>query len=285
MQSKISANNTWGVSAVYQDQKLIFSGTFSAKRIREERWQQFWRGLLRKKPGAEEPLSNAVDIYKLFSPNAKLAWRAAFFKAKKRKAQVNLADLFLALLDEPAVGKLFDRMGNGSTKATKILLKNYLKLGAPVDTGQELKKIPFEAYALAVRLHDHKIGSLMLLGAILALAPKDSILQAIFSNIGLNLETLEILTIWLINLNYNFPKGSLQSQILEYCRRAELLEQHFNYHYEFSAIKTAAELALKQSKAGLRQKTALGLLVKAGLLAHERGIKNITSELIKKSSV
>jgi hypothetical protein len=279
-----TSNNTWGISAIHQGQKLVFTGTFSAERIKKERWQKVWTGLFRQKFSAANSEANGIDIYNLFSPNAKQAWIAAFNTAKKRRGKVNLADIFLALLDEPAIVNLFKRMGAGNTGATKILLKNYLKLGTPADTGEELKKVPFEAYALAVRLHDHKIGSLMLLGAILILAPQNSILQAIFSNINLTLETLEILTVWQINLNYEFPPNSVAGQVLACCRQAELLEHHFGYLYEFSAIKTAVQLAQKQTKASLRQKTALGLLVKAGLLAQRLPFKTVTPELITKSS-
>lgn len=275
--------NNWGLAAIYQEQKLVFSGTFDLSRIRQERWKKFLQLFKKNKTSYSADKSDTTDIYDLFSPSARQAWSQAFYGAKQRRAAVTLEDIFLALLDEPSVQDLFVRLEEDPVD-TKVLLNNYLKLGKPTAFSDELKKIPFEAYALALRLHGRKIGSLMLLGALLKLAPKDSILQAIFTNIGLTLDKLEVLTVWLVHLNFSFPVGSLNDQLLDCCLKAELLEKHFGYFFELPAIEAVANISAKQTNEALQHKTMLRLLVKAGLLAKLKHAAVVPARLVMQAS-
>ena len=274
----------WGLAAIYREQKLVFSGTFNAARIRREKWQKFWAGLLRKKTATgQAAISEGADVYKLFSPNAKNVWSLAFYRAKKRRAEVGLEDVFSALLDELSVQQLFLRLGEDA-KTAKILLKNYLKLGAAGKDSDQVKKIPFETYALAVKLHDHKVGSLMLLGALLKLAPKGSLLEAIFTNIGLSEAKLELFAVWLLDLNYEFPVNSTSGKFLFCLKQVSGLEEHFGYFFELSAIETAVELGENQASPDLQHLQALRFLVKAGLMAKNKGTKKITADIVSKAS-
>ncbi|MDR3642751.1 MAG: hypothetical protein P4L74_03960 [Candidatus Doudnabacteria bacterium] len=278
-------NNNWGLGAIYEGQKLVFSGTFNLARVRRERWQKFWTGLLRQAPASSAVDKDGMaDVYQLFSANAKTVWSRAFFRARKRKSAVRLEDVFSALLDEPSVGQLFLRLGENA-KTAKLLLKNYLKLEALGHENDVLKKIPFEAYVLAVKLHDHRVGSLMLLGALLKLAPKDSILQSIFTNIGLNAAKLELFAVWLLNLNFTFPPNSTSDKFLFCLKQVNGLEEHFGYFFELSAIETAVEFSQDQTSPDLQHAAALRLLVKAGLLARNKDTKIIFSELVSHAFV
>ena len=277
-----TTNNSWGLSAVYEEQKLVFSGTFDPKRIRKERWEKFLCLFSKNNSAQFNQSEGQTDIYKLFSYNAKEVWQQAFLHAKRRGSEVYLEDLFLALLKQDSVQILFKRFG-ADTNATRILLKNFLKLGMPQGHEDELKKVPFEAYALASQLHDTKVGCLMLLGALIKIAPKYTILEAIFSNIGLTLDKLEVISIWQLGLNFQFPAGSTNSRFLDCCRQAEPLEKHFGYFFEFSAIEQTVAAAGGQPNKDTRHRTMLKLLVKAGLLARQNHDKLILADSIQKA--
>lgn len=275
---KNTNSSSWGMTGLYEGRRLVFSGTFNQPRIRRETWQMLFPFF--KKLGHENPESivNNLDVYSLFSPNAKTAWREAYFLAKKNDRPVGVEDIFLALLKTPAVNNLFARF-KVNYRTTQTLLQNYLRL-TPTPSSQAVKRIPFEAFTISVQLHDHKIGSLMLLGALLNLTPEDNILQAIFSNIGFNFEKLEIFAGWILNLNYEFPKDSRAAKLLFCCRQAEGLEQHFGYFYEFPAIESALNFASGQTLKDLEHLKALQILIRAGLLAQKQYSKNISAELI-----
>jgi len=132
-------------------------------------------------------------------------------------------DIFLALLKEPSVVNLLSRIKVNGPQA-ETFINNYLKLTPPLD-GATVKKIPFEAFALAAKLHNHKIGSLMLLGGLLEATPHNNILQAIFSNIGLSAAKLELFAVWLLDLDYDFPSSSISGKLLFCLRQAANLEQ------------------------------------------------------------
>ncbi len=279
--NKIS-NSGWGMTGLYEGQRLVFSGTFDSKRIRRENWQRFFpffKTDLTKNPGS---IINNLDVYSLFSHNAKWAWREAYFIAKRRGAEVGVEDIFLALLKTSAVNNLFSRF-KVDYKTAKNLLQNYLKL-KPSPSLLAVQKIPFEAFAISLQLHDHKIGCLMLLGALLTVTPEDNILQAIFANIELDLEKLEIFSDWILNLDYEFPKNSTASKLLFCCEQAAGLEEHFGYFYEFPAIESAVALSSGQTLSDLEHLKALQLLVRAGLLAQKKHIKNISEDLIKQAA-
>ena len=284
MNAKINtAENYWGLAAIYEGQKLVFSGTFSQERIWRERWKKFFSVFKKDEDKAVQTTNGQTDLYNLFSPNARQVWNQAFLQAQHRRANVTLEDIFLALLNQQSVLDIFRRLG-ADTNAAKVLLKNYLQLKTPGQPRDELQKIPFEAYVLATKFHDPKIGSLMLLGALVKIAPQDGILQAIFSNLTLTLYKLEVLAVWELDLNYSFPESSAGADFLDCCRQAEGLEKHFGYFYQFSAIETAVIAAAGQFNKDQRHKTTLGLLVKGGLLGRQNQTKIISEQLIQKAS-
>lgn len=194
-----------------------------------------------------------VDLYNMFSHSAKHAWRQAFALAQKRKSQIGVEDIFLALLMELPVKNLLSRIKVNSKQA-EIFINNYLKL-TPALSDDTVKKIPLEAFAMAVRLHNHKIGSLMLLGGLLKATPRDNILQAIFTNIGLSEAKLELFAVWHLDLNYEFPPNSTSEKLLFCLRQAGGLEEHFGYFFELPAIEAAVNLSQGQTLKELSRAT------------------------------
>ena len=270
-------NSDWGVTALYEGSQLVFSNA-----VKEP------AGILASffKKNSQKNKNNIIrqiDLYGLFSPSAKKAWANAYKLAGQRKREICVEDIFLALLKEPSVKNLLVRM-KVRREAAETLLNNYLKLKSP--SGQEtVKIIPFEAFTLSLKLHNHKIGSLMLLGALLKAAPQDNILQAIFSNIGLTLDKLEIFAVWILNLNYEFPKKSESSKILYCLRQAQGLEEHFGYFFEYPAIEAAVELSQGQTLTDLQHKKALQYLVKAAGVAKQKGVKVISANFVRHAVV
>jgi hypothetical protein len=274
------ANSEWGLTGFFEGYKLVFSATFDPKKTLKRKWEKFFPFFKTKARQNHGSIIKEVDIYELFSPSAKDAWNNAYESAKEggRKI-VGPEDIFLSLLKELSVQNLFARMKVSTHDAEKFL-QNYLKINPP-DDKKAAQKIPFEAFALAVKLHDHKIGSLMLLGALLNATPEVNILQAIFSNIGLTREKLELLAVWLVNLNFSFPENSWNFKLLYCCRQVGLLEEHFGYFYTFKAIEMAADLSLKRTLIDLQHKEAMRLLVKAGNIARQRKTKIISENFVK----
>jgi hypothetical protein len=268
----------WGLEAFYEGYRLVFSADFAQARLKKEKWTKFLKFFKigpKKNPGS---IVGSVDLYDLFSQSAKRAWNNAYKLSKKRGQAASVEDIFLALLLEPSVKNILGRLKvNGQQAGTFI--NNYLQLTSPLD-GDVVKKIPFEAFALSARLHNHKIGSLMLLGGLLRAVPRDNILQAIFTNIGLTSAKLELFSVWLLDLDYNFPPQSTSAQLLFCLRQAQGLEEHFGYFFEFPAIAAAMDLSLGQTLKDLQHVKALQLLVKAGLLAQNKGTKIISENLV-----
>jgi len=272
----------WGLRADFDDEHLVFSGDFNKRSI----WQKivdffippnFAKASSGKRNGGED-----IDVYNLFSKNAKDAWNQSYNIAKNQRRDVGEEAIFLALIGESSVKNLLARMKVDAGAAAK-LISNYLMLG-PIPTPKTVKKIPFEAFKLAVKLRGHKIGSLMLLGALLNATPEENILQAIFSNAGLTIDKLEVLTVWIVNLGYEFPPNSKNAKLLYCCLQAESLEQHFGYFFEFPAIEAAVNLSSGQSLKDLEHKKALRILVKAGSLARGKGTKVITESLVRQAA-
>jgi hypothetical protein len=267
-----------GIEGFFEGYRLTFSQNFNAKKGKWQNIFSVFKTPKEKKPG----IINSVDIYSLYSPSAKRAWEEAGVSAKNRKHEVGVEDIFLACLGEPSVKNLFKRM-KATTDDAEIFLKNYLKLNQSSGT-LEVQKIPFEAFRLAIKIHNRKIGNLMLLGALLGATSQDNVLQAIFSNIRLTPEKLEILCVWILDLPYDFAKGGEKEKILFCCRQADALEKHFGYFFEFPAIEAAINLSSGQTLKDLEHKKALQLLVKAGALAKTKGIKVISEYLVKEAS-
>ncbi len=257
----------WGLRANHEEHKLIFSGVFTPQ-------------ILKSQSVGNE--TGVIDIYTLFSDSAKQAWKNAYLSARSRKSEVGLEDIFIALLQEKSVKNLLLRL-NASTHAAEVLIKNYLTLTHST-TDNSVKIIPFESFLLSVKLHNHKIGSLMLLGALLKSVPNDTILQAIFSNIGLTLDKLELFAVWQLRLNYQFPANSSNFKYLYCCQQTEMLEQHFGYFFDLPAIELAVILSANKTLKDLEHKRALQLLVKAASLAKNKQTKIIGENLVTEAS-
>lgn len=268
-------NSGWGLTALFEGYRLVFSGIPE----KNKRLKKFFALPKFNKKQDKKSIIIDVDLYKLLSPSAKNAWDIACESAAARKKELSVEDIFLALLNQPSVKNLFSRL-KVSTKDAEIFLKNYLKLQTGSGT-EPVKKIPFEAFALALELGNHKIGSLMMLGALLHCTPQDNVLQAIFSNIGLDEEKLKILATWILSLNYQPQKNPNSAKLLYCCRQAQGLEEHFGYFFEFPAIEAAVQLSSKQTLKDLEHKKALQLLVKAGSLAKEKNTNLISQSLVK----
>lgn len=275
-------NSAWGLEAFFESYRLVFFGDFALKFTGAKKLQKFisfFKHVPNKNPGS---IVANVNLYNMFSQSAKHAWSEAFTLAQRRKSQVGVEDIFLALLEEPSVKNLLTRIKVDPRQA-KIFINNYLKLTPPL-TDDTVKKIPFEAFALAVRLHNHKIGSLMLLGGLLKATPNDNILQAIFTNIGLTADKLELFSVWLLDLDFEFPANSANSKLLFCLRQVQGLEEHFGYFFELPAIEAAVGLSQNQTLKDLQHLKALQLLVKAGLLGKTFGTKIISQSLVEKAA-
>lgn len=277
------SQSPWGLEGFYEGYRLIFSGNLSSSGIRAEKWPKifnFFGSHSYKNPGS---IINSVDIYGMFSKNAKHAWSNSVVLAKKRGAQkICVEDIFLALIGEPSVKNMLARLKVDGGQ-TKTFINNYLKLTSSLG-GETVKKIPFEAFSLATKLHNHKIGTLMLLGGLLKATPHDNILQAIFTNIGLTAAKLELLSVWVLDLDYEFSRNSTSDKLLFCLRQSAGLEEHFGYFFEFPAIEAAVELSQGQTLKDLQHLKGLQLLVKAGLLGKTRGTKIISESLVEKAA-
>lgn len=271
-----------GLTALFEGYKLYFSGGFGEKTFAKTKWQALSKFIKKQSQLESASIISKRDIYKIFSPNAKRTWLGALNLAKNRKDQLGVEDIFLALLDEPSVKNLLERLKVNPEDA-KILVNNYLHLTRKPSV-ETVKLIPFEAFCIATKLHNHKVGSLMLLGALLKTTPQNNILQAIFTNIGLSYDQLELFTVWSLNLNYHFPPGSSNSKYLYCCQQAETLEKHFGYFFELSAIELALILSVNTTFKDLERKKALQILVKAAGLAKSRRLKRISENLVKEAA-
>ena len=267
--------NDWGLSADYKGYQLEFSQGREVSSF----------GLLKKDSFKINQKSNKhqiIDIYSLLSADAKLAWADAYKICKKRGGkEIGVEDIFLALLKAKSVILMLERLKVSPTEAEKVI-KNYLKLAPPL-CDMAVKKIPFEAFVLSVKLHNHKVGTLMLLSALLKATPHENILQAIFTNIGLTTAKLELFAVWFLSLNHSFPKESTSEKMLYCMLQVENLENHFGYFFEFPAIEKAMQLSRGESLKDLEHRKALQLLVKAAGIAREKNKKIITANYIEQA--
>ncbi len=273
----------WGITAVFEGYQLVFTGSAERKRLRREAWQNLVAGFgFKTRTSKAEKFLSRIDLYALFDQPTKRAWNRACRKAISRNLPLNFEDIFLILLKQPEIQMLCGRL-NTDPKAAEKFLKNYLLLHRPTP-GPEIKELPFAAFDLALTLRHHKIDSLMLLGGLLAASPKDHVLGAIFSNMGLTLQKLEILAAWLLNLPVEFPPRSTAAAALYCCRQAEALEEHFGYTFDFPAIETAVQSSQDYYQ-DMRHHKALQYLVKAGLLAKSKGVKVITAKHMREAVI
>lgn len=273
----------WGLTAFFEGYRLIFTGLFERKGLGRARLKKLFPFLRSGRKKKKNSIIKDLDLFSLFSTSARHAWNHANVSARKRKSLVGAEDVFLALLKEASVQNLLHRL-KVSTHEAESFLNNYLTL-APSSSVETVKKIPFEAFNLAVKLGNHKIGSLMLLGALLNTMPEENILQAIFANIGLTEEKLELFAVWLLKLNYEFPKNSPSGKLLYCLRQSEALEEHFGYFFELPAIEAAVYLSQGQTFKDIEHKKALQLLVKAGLLGQTQKNKIISENLVAQAAM
>lgn len=272
-----ASKDSWGLRGFYEGYKLVFSAGFKRHLLPQE-WLYGLLPFLKNSKKSDSGIISQIDIYELFSPSAKTAWSRACRIAYRQKRLVGVEDIFLALLKEDSVRALLKRL-KVNTLDAEIFLHNYLKLSA-APSQEIIKTIPFEAFALSAKLHNHKVGSLMLLGALLAATPQNNVLQAIFANIGLSLEKLELFAVWRLNLNYSFPKNSYLEKLLFCCRQTETLEQHSGYFFELPAIEAAVNSSQGQTFKDLEHKKALQILVKASNLAKQKNQTIIGESLV-----
>ena len=155
-----------------------------------------------------------INIYELFNQDAKRAWNKSLTIAKQRQSKtVNLnseerpsvsvlvtpIDLFLALLEHQSIQLIFIRLGVNPADV-KTILQNYAAFSIPASTN-ELNQIPFVAFGESLKLHNKTIDPLMLLCALGICLPEEHIIQAIFLNINLSVDKLEVLSSWIFHLD------------------------------------------------------------------------------------
>jgi len=269
----------WGLIGLFEGYRLVFSAVFTKSRFGLEEIKKFFGPA--KRP--QKSIITNIDLFKLFSKDSAKAWGQAYNFARKRKQQPTPEDVFLALLGSAPVKILFNRL-NLSAATTKTFFKNSVNLNS-VSGAEEIKKVPFEAFALATKLHNQTIDPLMLLAGVLKCAPKGGAVSTIFSNLGLSMEKLELYCVWALNLNYEFPKNSPSGKLLYCCRQAQALEEHFGYFFQLPAIQTALELSSNQTLKDLEHKKALQILVKAAGLAKKKPTKIITVKLVRQAVI
>ena len=161
----------------------------------------------------QETQGGTTDIFQFFSEDARRVWNNSVKIASQRIAktkklnketagqkefQVTADDLVLSLLEDKSVELVFWRLGI-NPKDIKTLLLNYAYFNS-AGLGQELEQIPFVAFGESLKLHNKSIDPLMLLCALATTLPKEHILQAVFFNINLTTEEIEIISSWVFNL-------------------------------------------------------------------------------------
>ena len=262
----LPSSDAWGLQAKDGETSLVFSGTFKLARI--------WRDNIDKimlKPRRAVIAGNAVDVFRLYSPAAVKAWnRAVWRTVNQDSGPVGCVDLFLSLIRDASVKKIFSRFGADLNDA-RALLKNYMALSRNSAAAEELKKIPFEAFLETEKLRSPAITPLMLLAALLKVLPPEHILQAVFINLGLSLNRLETLTVWLENLNYDFPGQDFSKNLLHCCQRTQWLERHNRISFKLSAIEQALAASSNNPPGAIR------LLVRAAGKTHNRNKKIISA--------
>lgn len=252
-----SANN-WGLYAKDGNTALVFSGTLNPARI----CKNFFNRLLLK-PQRPMVSGDAVDIFQLFSPAAKKIWnRAVWMAINQGPLRVGCVHIFLSLTEDPSVQTIFFRFG-ADLRDARTLLKNYMKLSALSAGSEELKHLPFAAFEESEKLHSPSITPLMLLAALVQILSSENILQAVFDNLGLTLTKLEVLAVWLENLNYGFPDNNFAAGLLHCFQRVQWLEQQNRITFKLNAVEQALTGSANNPK------EALKLLVRAATSAKQ----------------
>jgi ATP-dependent Clp protease ATP-binding subunit ClpA len=141
-----------------------------------------------------------VDLYELFTPQAKLVWqRAGQISVNGKKTNPTTYQLFLSLLKEPQVQLVFARFRT-DTRDIETIVKNYTAIQGESLEQSALEMLPFVAVQEAVKLSNRSIDPLMLLCALACLLPPEHIIQSILLNLNLNQEKLETVSAWIFEI-------------------------------------------------------------------------------------
>jgi ATP-dependent Clp protease ATP-binding subunit ClpC len=163
--------------------------------------------------------AKTLDIYNLFSPEAKAAWNKALTIAGDKKiAAVTAADLLQALLTDQSVRLAFLRLGT-NPKDISNFLSNRQRPGGIKD---ELDKLPFVALDTALRLHNRTIDPLMLLCSLSKGLPEKHDLQEIFFSLNVDTEKLEALASWIFHMEILRDEFKLFKKLSRYKPDSEI---------------------------------------------------------------
>lgn len=191
----------------------VFTSAYLWAKYKQEELQNKGLNLLHFEE-AKSQQSKTIDIYDLFNKQAKKAWNNSLTLAQNRQKEiskvvgqkqttqdleVSALDLMASLLEISSIQLVFLRLGVDPGDV-KTIIQNYSRI-SPAAPPNELERIPFIAFQESLKLHNKTIDPLMLLCALAISLPEKHILQAIFFNINLSIERLEILTSWIFNLN------------------------------------------------------------------------------------
>jgi ATP-dependent Clp protease ATP-binding subunit ClpA len=218
IQNAIAAKTFWVFLAQNPYNQIFWVCFFTtlylwAKRRQARIDQQMLSVLDLEKTIEQENGQATVDLYKLFSPEAKQCWNNAFSIAKKRKSKhVWASDVFLSLLEDSRVQQVCYRL-SVNPNDVRTLLSNYLTLkqdNAPLNT------IPFTAFQESVKLHNPSIDPLMLLCALVTELPEDHIIQNIFFNLNVDREKIETIASWLFHMRLLSDEYKLFRKLAKY---------------------------------------------------------------------
>lgn len=259
------SKDKWGLYAKDGELTLVFSGFLNPIRIFKNKISR-----LLLNPQLPQITGDAVDIFRLFTPEAELVWNRAVWKSINQGSEKSgCMHLFLSLTQDPQVREIFTRLGADLHDARKLLL-NVMRLSPASSAVEELRQIPFVAFQEAEKLHSPGITPLMLLAAIVQVLSAEHILQAVFSNLDLTREKVEVLAVWRGSLNYDFPKNKNAQALLHCCQRVAIMEKHNRVFYKLNVI----EEALTRSKG--ETALAMKLLIQAATRAKQDNKKNVT---------
>ncbi|HYV33797.1 MAG TPA: hypothetical protein VE973_03035 [Candidatus Limnocylindria bacterium] len=268
----------WGLTGFIEGTGLIFSGEFTRRRLGKEKLQKILPFLKGGANYSQRNIIKSIDLYSLFTPEAKLAWNKAYSLAKKQHRDVTAEDIFVALLQTQEIKNLFKRL-KLNEKLTGEFLENYPK-NKVSKKDEDIKKLPFESFLEAAKLHCPGISPLILFYSLLKNLKDESIVHTIFANTSLSLEGLEVFIVWALKLDYDFERDSYGAKILFCCRQTDAMEEHFGYFFTFPAIEKAVKLSSELTFQDLQHTKAMQLLVKAAGEARNKNSKIISENFV-----
>jgi ATP-dependent Clp protease ATP-binding subunit ClpC len=148
-----------------------------------------------------EHQASTVDIYRLFTKEAKLSWNSILSNAKTGSlATVNTFSVLASLL-ESDTGKLaFLRLGISTEELIAVLKAQADRPGLASFDQNLIHQLPFLAYETAIRLRSPAIDSLLLLCTLVRSLPKGHPMLEFLFKLDVSQETLEILAVWIFNI-------------------------------------------------------------------------------------